>query len=163
MTKIMISSLLQLGELGPRLEDYLGQRWLFSSPLSPLSTRPHSGQNYNSYHYLIFLALLLLASLFSTVFPLLAVAIIFSNKNIKIENQIKTQSAKKSQDVILLVLPFIFCVPVSQKLGGKVPFLLKGPFAIFFGGTDILTGLSNKVFLIREKMTVPRHFRSLWT
>ena len=69
----------------------------------------------------------------------------------------KTQSAKKSQDVILLVLPFISCVPVSQKLGGKVPFLLKGPFAIFFGGTDILKGLSNKVLLIREKMTDPRH------
>ena len=64
---------------------------------------------------------------------------------------------KKSQHVILTVLPFISCVPVSQKLGGKVPFLLKGPFAIFFGGTDILTGLSNKVLLIREKMTVPRH------
>ena len=48
MTKIMISSLLQLGELGPRLEDYLGQRWLFSSPLSPHSTRPHSGQNYQA-------------------------------------------------------------------------------------------------------------------
>ena len=95
MTKIMISSLLQLGELGPRLEDYLGQRWLFSSPLSPLSTRPYSGQNYNSYHYLIFLALLLLASLFSTVFPLLAVAIIFSNKDIKIKSKPKVQKSRK--------------------------------------------------------------------
>ena len=38
-----------------------------------------------------------------------------------------------------------------------MPFLLKGPFAIFFGGTAILTGLSNKVLLIREKMTVPQH------
>ena len=55
------------------------------------------------------------------------------------------------------MLPYISCVPVSQKLGGRVPFLLKGPFAIFFGGTAILTGLSNKVLLIREKMTVPQH------
>ena len=62
-----------------------------------------------------------------------------------------------SQHVILLALPYISCVPVSQKLGGKVPFLLKGPFAIFFGGTDILQGLSNKVLLIREKMTLPQH------
>ena len=80
MTKIMISSLLQLGELGPRLEDYHGQCWLFSSPLSPHSTRPHSGQNCNSYDYLNFSALLLLASLFSTIFPLLAVAVKFSKK-----------------------------------------------------------------------------------
>ena len=90
MTKIMISSLLQLGELGPRLEDYLGQRWLFSSPLSPHSTRPHSGQNYNRNHYLIFSALLLLASLF----PLLAVAVIFSNKDIKIKLKSKVQKSR---------------------------------------------------------------------
>ena len=35
-----------------------------------------------------------------------------------------------------------------QKLQGKVPFLTKGPFAIFFGGTDILTGLGDQVPLI---------------
>ena len=83
----MISSLLQLGELGLRLEDYLGQRWLFSSPLSPYSTRSHSGQNYNRNHYLIFSALLSLASLF----PLLAVAVIFSNSDIKIKSNLKVK------------------------------------------------------------------------
>ena len=35
-----------------------------------------------------------------------------------------------------------------QKMQGKVPFLTKGPFAIFFGGTDILTGLGDQVPLI---------------
>ena len=94
MTKIMIPSLLQLGELGPRLEDYHGQRWLFSSPLSPHSTRPHSGQNHNSYDYLYFSALLLLASLSSTIFPLSAVAVIFSNKDIKIKLKPKVQKSR---------------------------------------------------------------------
>ena len=35
-----------------------------------------------------------------------------------------------------------------QKMQGTVPFLTKGPFAIFFGGTDILTGLGDQVPLI---------------
>ena len=117
MTKIMISSLLQLGELGPRLEDYLGQRWLFSSPLSPHSTRPHSGQNCNRNHHLNFLAFLLLASLFSTIFPLLAVAVIFSNKDIKIKSKPKVQKSRtlSSFSCFLLFPVFLFLRNSAEK------------------------------------------------
>ena len=46
---------------------------------------------------------------------------------------------------------WLFCslsTPAPQKLQGKAAFLLKGPFAIFFGGTEILTGLSDEVPLM---------------
>ena len=46
------------------------------------------------------------------------------------------------------ILTVGFSTSAPQKLQGKVPFLTKGPFAIFFGGTDILTGLGDQVPLI---------------
>ena len=88
----MISSLLQLGELGPRLEDYHGQRWLFSSPLSPHSTRPHSGQNCNSYHYLNFSVLLLFSLLH--YLPSLSGCSQILKKDIKIKSKPKVQRSR---------------------------------------------------------------------